>query len=356
MSSSRTLTAACHCRSVSFTLTIPTSALPLRTHICNCTICRTTHGALASFHATLPSDIKPSFIAASGPDKLTAYRHAHATSTRYFCSTCGCHIGDQMVSEEIWNISISIFDANANEGVWTIDEHLFTGSTADGGLSALLPRIEGRELKRWDTQPGALSISDSSFSSHGQDAEEDTLLAKCHCGGISFTISRPRDEFVDSPASKKWIHPSDPTKWLALVDVCRDCRLVTGAHTLAWLFVAKDHITPPLPSNLLIGTSKCYRSSKGVYRTFCGTCGATVFYTEASRLDIVDVATGLLHAADGVMLGSWAWWRTERLGYPDDGRTYDRAFTDSLTEGLQGWGLKTHGEVRDLVVGSETTE
>ncbi|KAL5041598.1 hypothetical protein BDW71DRAFT_191548 [Aspergillus fruticulosus] len=355
MSSSKTVTAACHCRSVSLTLTIPTSALPLRSHICNCTICRTTHGALASFHAPLPSDVKPSFIDASSLDKLTAYRHAQATSTRYFCSTCGCHIGDQMDSEGIWNVSISIFDENANEGVWVIDEHYFTDSTVDGGLSALLPRIEGSEVKRWDTQPGGLSISNSSLSSHGQNTAEDTLLARCHCGGISFTISRPRDEFIDSPTSKKWIHPSDVSKWLALVDVCRDCRLVTGAHTLAWLFVAKDHIAPSLPEDLLIGTSKCYESSKGVYRTFCGTCGATVFYSQVSRPDIVDVATGILRAAEGVMLGSWAWWRTVRLGYPDDGRSYDRAFTDSLTEGLQEWGMETHGEVRDFVVGSETT-
>ncbi|KAL4974597.1 Mss4-like protein [Aspergillus desertorum] len=356
MSSTKTLTAACHCGSVNFTLTIPTSALPLGAHICNCAICRTTHGALASFHAPVPPDIKPSFTAQSSLEKLTAYRHAHATSTRYFCSTCGCHIGDQMEGDGIWNISISIFDENANEGAWVIDEHYFTRSTADGGLSALLPRIEGRELNRWDTQPGGLSDPNSfSPTPHVQSTEGDLLLARCHCGGVSFTISRPRDEFIHSPASKKWIHSSDPSKWLALVDVCRDCRLVTGAHTLAWLFVAKDHVAPPLPENLLTGTSKCYESSNGVYRTFCGTCGATVFYSEASRPDILDVSTGILHASDGVMLGSWAWWRTVRLGYPDDGRSYDRAFTDSLAEGLQEWGMKMHGEVQDFIVGSEMT-
>ncbi|KAL4925619.1 uncharacterized protein BDV17DRAFT_271892 [Aspergillus undulatus] len=59
--------------------------------------------------------------------------------------------------------------------------------------------------------------------------------------------------FIESPSRKKWIHPADTTKWLALIDVCRDCRLVTGTHAVPWLYVPKDHMTPPLPDDLLIG-------------------------------------------------------------------------------------------------------
>ncbi|KAL4971546.1 Mss4-like protein [Aspergillus desertorum] len=113
----KALTAICHCRNVHFTLTIPTPSLPLRTHICNCTICRRTHGALASFRAPLPSGIEPEFITTLSPDNLTEYRHPQATSVKYFCSSCGCHIGDRMDDTGIWNISASIFDGNANQGV-----------------------------------------------------------------------------------------------------------------------------------------------------------------------------------------------------------------------------------------------
>ncbi|KAL4971547.1 hypothetical protein BDW66DRAFT_155548 [Aspergillus desertorum] len=137
---------------------------------------------------------------------------------------------------------------------------------------------------------------------------------------------------------------------LALVDVCRDCRLVAGAHAIGWLYVAKDHIIPAIPDDLLIGTSKRYESSPGVSRTFCGTCGATVFFGHTNRPDIVDVATGILHARGGVMLGNWAWWRTSRLAFPKDGCSYDQQFTDALTEGLQKWGRRTHGETRELEI------
>ncbi|KAL4904078.1 Mss4-like protein [Aspergillus multicolor] len=354
MSSTKILTASCHCRSVHFTLSLPTSSLPLRTHICNCTICRRTHGALATFHAPLPLGIEPFFIAPSILDSLTGYRHAHATSTKYFCSTCGCHIGDRMDDDDIWNISISIFDenTNANEDVWVIDEHYFTSSTRDGGLAALLPKIGERKLKTFDTQPGGVVIPDCESHQH-QDDDENKLLARCHCGGISFAISRPQKNFINSPSSKKWIHPGDTTKWLALIDVCRDCRLTTGAHAVPWLYVPRDHISPPLPDDLLLGTSKSYKSSNGVRRTFCGACGATVFFGHVNRPHILDVAVGIIHSDEGVMLGNWALWKTDALISADDGQRYDQAFTDALTEGLREWGVRTHGEVRNLVVEEE---
>ncbi|KAL4937349.1 hypothetical protein BDV06DRAFT_232647 [Aspergillus oleicola] len=359
MSETKTLTATCHCRSVHFTVSLPISTLPLRTHLCHCSICRTTHGALASFHAPLPLGIEASFLAPSNPKNMTGYKHATAQSTKYFCSICGCHIADRTKGwgeGGPWNVSISIFDeignGNGNEGVWVINEHYFVTGTGNGGFAALLPTIGGRKVKVYEAQPGGVSFSDASAPLSNAC---EKLLAQCHCGGISFSISRPKPSFITSPENQGWIHPSDPTKWLALIDVCRDCRLVTGTHVIAWLFVARDHITPLLLDNLLIGTSKAYQSSEGVRRTFCGQCGATVFYSHVSRPGIVDVATGILRSKD-VMLGDWAVWRTSRLGYTNDGIEYDRDFTQALSDSLREWGLKTHGEIRDLVVGSETHE
>ncbi|KAL3461704.1 Mss4-like protein [Aspergillus heterothallicus] len=338
--STKTLTARCHCGATNFTLTLPTSSLPLQTHLCHCTTCRTVHGAPAAFHAHLPDGVAPDFISPSALDKTTGYRHAHAQATRHFCSTCGCHIGDCAEDAERWYVSVSIFDANANEGVWEIAEHVFTSSTKDGGLAALVPRINGKEVRVWNPENG----SEGDTKHHdGSDEGEDTLLAKCHCGGVEFNISHPRRDFIDSPAGESWIRRFDPTRWLASVDACSDCRLVTGTHVICWLFVPPDHISPRLPEDLLIGTSKSYKSSEDVHRTFCGRCGATVFYSVRDRPEILDVAVGILRHKDGFLLDDWAYWKTEKLGSQHDGIQYDEAFTRGLAEGMREWGRRKYG-------------
>jgi hypothetical protein len=247
-----------------------------------------------------------------------------------------------------------VFDANANEGAWEIAQHVYTASAKDGGFAALLPTIAGKEVKVWNPAPSDESgeIDDALGLSGDTQDDHDTLLAKCHCGGVSFNISRPRQEFVDSPDGEKWVMRSNPTKWLASLDACSDCRLVTGAHVIGWLFVPTDHTSPPLPEDLLVGTSKVYNSSEEVSRTFCGRCGATIFYSEVGRPGIVDVAIGILRHKDGVMLDDWALWRTARLAWAENGFKYDEAFTRSLAQGLQEWGRRTHGKVRDFAVGT----
>lgn len=97
-----------------------------------------------------------------------------------------------------------------------------------------------------------------------------------------------------------------------------------------------------------------YESSEGVRRTFCGTCGATVFYSHKERPGIVDVATGILRAAEGVMLGNWVVWRTARVGFVEDGLKYDFGFTRGLEDGLREWGVRMDGESTDFGVGAET--
>ncbi|KAL5336005.1 Mss4-like protein [Aspergillus crustosus] len=368
MSETKTLTARCHCSTTHFTLPFPSTTLPLQVHLCHCTICRTTHGAHAAFHAPLPAGIAPKFISPSGLHTTTTYKHAAAHSFRHFCTTCGCHIGDRSLDGATWTISISLFDTadspdeNGIGGMWVFNEHIYTASTGDGGLASLLPTINNRELTSWDTERGnepAIVNEPTNLNTDTDtdtnidtetDLEDDTLLAECHCGGISFNISRPRPEYLSSPLSKDWMHLSNNKKWQAILDACSDCRLVTGAHVIGWLFVPVDHISPALPETLLLGTSKSYKSSENVNRTFCGTCGATVFYSERSRPGIVDIATGILRGRKGVMVGDWAVWRTARVGYVDDGLKYDEAFTRSLTEGLQEWGRKVDGDVRDFEV------
>jgi hypothetical protein len=233
--------------------------------------------------------------------------------------------------------------------------HCFTNSSADGGLSALFSHIDGRKLEIVNPQE-ITSISatkddrgDIRTDKAGPGSASEELLAECHCGGVSFTISRPQEEFITSAKSQGWLHPSDTNKWLALLDLCDDCRLVDGTNIMAWTFVPVDHISPHPSANLRIGSSKRYRSSKDVLRTFCGTCGATVFYSCASRPGIVDVAVGILRAPEGTMAENWLIWRAGRVGAVDDGLKYDPAFSRALIEGMARWGGE-RGMPEDFVV------
>jgi hypothetical protein len=245
---------------VHFTITIPTDHLPLKIKLCHCSLCRSTQGTPCSFTAALPPGVEPQFVAPSHINALTPYTY---TDTRFFRSTCGCHIGGSNSTEGRWFISSAIFNGNdsQDEGVWVYDEHVFTGSSADGGISGLVASVGGRRLGVSNPAPAsapARSPSDTPTSPHNRDS----LQAQCHCAGVSFTITRPRADFLTTPMSNGLTHPSDRTKWLASLDLCTDCRLVNGTNVIGWMFVPLDHISPsPAAPDLLLGSSKTYHSS-----------------------------------------------------------------------------------------------
>ncbi|KAJ5309051.1 hypothetical protein PENANT_c020G10330 [Penicillium antarcticum] len=284
-------------------------------------------------------------------DNLTRYNHASALGTRHFCSKCGCHVGDLGIDDGNWTISTAIF-TEPNIGLWNMWSHCFTDSSADGGFSALFSHIDGQRLEivnPGDTSDSSKKDASGNIQSSEAGSTSEDLLAQCHCGGVSFNISRPQQEFITSTASEGWLHPSDTSKWLALLDLCDDCRLVDGTNIMAWTFVPVNHISPHISADLIIGSSKSYRSSKDVLRTFCGTCGATVFYSCASRPGIVDVAVGILRAPEGTMAEKWLIWRAGRIGAASDGLKYDAAFSTALIEGMARWGGE-HGMPGDFVV------
>ncbi|KAJ5877142.1 hypothetical protein N7455_000607 [Penicillium solitum] len=348
MADNKTLTAACHCQSIHFTITIPAVALPLKVHICHCSVCRYTHGTPCIFHAPLPADVIPQFVVPSSIDNLTPYNHAESQGTRHFCSTCGCHIGDKSHDDGGWVISTAIF-TEPNQGLWEMRSHAFTNSSLDGGLSAIFSHIGGRQLDVFNPET-SLDVSNSgdSIRTDAVENEDEELRAECHCGGVSFSIARPRKEFLASPASEGWVLSRDTSKWLALLDLCDDCRLVDGSNVIAWMFVPVDHISPSPLGDSIIGSSKSYKSSEEVLRTFCGTCGATVFYSCTDRPGIVDVAVGILRAPEGVMVENWALWRG-RISSGDDGLKYDPGFSRALIEGLKVWGNR-RGMPEDFVL------
>ena len=355
-----TLTARCSCGSVHLKLEVPTAKLPLRVHTCSCTICRYTHGTMCIFHFIVPDTIQPEFIAPSSKDNLTGYKHATSKSERFFCSKCGCHIGDcSMDDNQQWNFASSIF-TDHSEDVFQIKINCLTDCAPGGSVADWLPRIGDRELTTWnpaaDDPEWDLSVAESKkeFDADGNER----LRAQCHCGGVSFTIPRPTLAGIkDDPYIKKWISPEDPNKWDAMIDVCNDCRLVDGTHFAAWTFVPGQRLEPPMKHDLSnYQAMKVYHSSPGVYRGFCGTCGATVAYScdERAPTDkqaVVDISIGILRAPNDVFAQDWLTWRTSRVGWKDAGMKYDPVFVKSLEEGLAAWGERTHGKVLDIIIG-----
>ncbi|KAK2794258.1 hypothetical protein FQN51_000892 [Onygenales sp. PD_10] len=359
----RTLTAQCHCKAIHYTLTTPLSLLPLPVHLCHCSLCRYTHGAPCVFHADLPPSINPSWIHPSGPHALTTYQPSADTTRRMaFCSTCGCQIGTVAASgEERWTVSTSIFSTDHTTDNFAIDKHIFVdGDSVPGwGFHHLLPRVAGREMKfyaRDNTGPllpasrqlAANPTSDSTTApdtAQGEDSntDSDRLHASCHCGGISFSFPRPTPDVLADPIYESRISPFTPRKWIASLDLCGDCRLVTGTHVIAWTFIPLHLLQPAMGPDYAIGTAKTYESSEGVRRAFCGTCGATAFYWCEERPKWVDVALGLVRAPGGVMAEDWVTWRGG-VGREFSGEEFDGEFSRAVVAGLEAWGGMAGGK------------
>lgn len=364
--SSKTLTAQCYCKSIHFTITVPAPSLPLPVHLCHCQTCRYTHGTLCIFHASLPRGVRPVFVSPSSlASSATGYVHTSgALSERLFCSTCGCHFGDRDLepdkeSGEVgWRVATSIFDTHA-EDTFQIRTHCFTNSALAGGLYEWLPTMDGRPVHVWNPDPSDASFPPppgekdrprQEFDAHGGER----LRAQCHCGGVSFTIPRPTvpevrgDEFL-----RRFVSPLEKDRWVATLDACDDCRLVDGTHVAAWTFVPLALLEPRIGPDLQIGTAKTFASSEGVLRSFCGVCGATVFFDceerrPSEKSHVVDVAVGILRAPEGILAERWLTWRTGRVAWYKCGEKFDPVFARSLAKGIDEWGKQKYGKSLDF--------
>ncbi|KAI0487368.1 hypothetical protein F4859DRAFT_464712 [Xylaria cf. heliscus] len=179
---------------------------------------------------------------------------------------------------------------------------------------------------------------------------------------------RPRK--TETPPAEE----AQPRRYLAGTCACRSCRLTSGFEIQTWAFVPRANIffhihesqrgssasgswTPPslsesneggdivpldfeaLPPDILTS----YESSEGVRREFCSHCGATVFWRDRWRPEIIDVSVGLLDAAEGARAETWLDWWTERVSFAEDatnGRTgeiakHANSLIESLAEGLR---------------------
>ncbi|CEJ89088.1 hypothetical protein VHEMI04980 [[Torrubiella] hemipterigena] len=345
MADTKTLEGKCLCGSVHFTLQIPTSVLPLKTYMCHCSTCRYATGGPCIFHAALPETLRPVFIAPSSEKNMKSFRMENCGYTLNFCSTCGCHITAIGLDDGSWTVSTSVLNMS-NADVVNYSSHVFSKSAKDGGVSDVITRISGKDVPSWnppDDDPSSKPTENE--PGVGPDGQE-RLRAKCRCGGVSFTIARPQAEDSENPFVKQHVvSATNPLKWMASLDVCDDCRLTTGTTVVAWTFVCINRIEPKMPLDFQFGTMKTYKSSEDVLRSFCGDCGATIFYydvVDPRKTNVVDIAVGILRAPEGPMADNWLTWRN-KVAHADNGRQYDEAFTNAVVTGMTKWTEDRYG-------------
>lgn len=341
----RTVHFSCACRQVTGSFKAHDRALPLPLTLCHCTTCRHQSGLLCNSYATLPQGAE---FQVNGP--LEFYK-ASKTVFRFFCSNCGANVYVEDTDTEDRDLCTGVLEEA--EGVVRLKHHIFVADSKDGGLSDWVPDVDawegfskgGRKLDaEWK----------EGFQARGERAEE--LQAYCHCKGVRFKITRPDESSADLSAPRGdivgpsateqdssrddaiWWLRENGTKYLGGTCACNECRLASGFDIQAWAFVPKANIRQPGGKSLDFGagTLKRYDSSEGVYREFCGKCGATVFWHSDSRPDLIDVSAGLLDAEEGARAESWLGWKTERVSFEEEAQNKD--LIARLSAGLKHWG------------------
>ncbi|SPO06274.1 related to DUF636 domain protein [Cephalotrichum gorgonifer] len=344
--------------------------------MCHCDSCRHATGEICvSYHpieAPVLSDL----------NNTSTYTSSDGW-TRHFCATCGCHILRRRESDGSpeYEVATGILIGSSSDkpGLTVVfKRHVEVSDTKDGGSSVWISEVDGNKI---DLDPEPQSV-DHAVKRHPTETRtpKDALPASCDCGTVSFHITRPdatsllpRSNFPDlthaycsTPAStlsnpsnvKWWLCPGE--KYRAGTCTCRSCRLISGFEIQTWAFVPRSNIhfhapspgsvdgttTVPLDFQTLpAGILTSYASSPDVQREFCGGCGATVFWHDKWRPDLIDVSVGLLRAEDGARAEAWLDWWTERVSFSDDAETgrvesqarWARGLVSGLEKGLELW-------------------
>ncbi|KAK0753655.1 Mss4-like protein [Schizothecium vesticola] len=326
-----TITISCLCETAHQTLPSPTDLSDVT--CCGCASCRHLSGQLWTTYTPLAS---PPSLA-----NLTSYSPSPSTTT-YFCSTCGCHLFRRHsdTHEPRWEVTTGTIISSPPI---PLPEALTitTTTTHDKPTPTATNEPLSTSLYRLFTPLLSPALSPAPLP--------PLLHASCHCTRITFTITPPSassflpsSPFADlllpycrhppnvtsNPSSLKW-WLRDP--YLAGTCACRSCRLASGFEAQAWAFVPRFNIhfgptADPLvtfPRPLL----QSYASSPaaGAVREFCPTCGATVFWHDAHRPDLIDVSVGLLCASSDCEGSSpvaaaypYLYWWTERTSFAEE--------------------------------------
>jgi len=93
---------------------------------------------------------------------------------------------------------------------------------------------------------------------------------------------------------------------------CRSCRLAFGAPFVAWATF------PAASFRLDRGKLAEYRSSQGVTRGFCGSCGSGITYRNERRIEELDVALATLDDP-GPLRPEYHIWVSQKLPWVEPG-------------------------------------
>lgn len=240
--------------------------------------------------------------------------------------------------------------------------HMWVEDTLDGGATRFITHIGSSRLRRYLQEPSAareVSLGWCATQSISKTSESEIIYAHCHCRGVEFYI-RPPDE-NSKAATSDWpdlLVPDEtgasanitnhpwwlPTKdrYLAGTCACRSCTRASGFDITFWAFVPTANITLdaegkiPFTRASYWGSMKSYHSRKDVTRSFCGICGASVFYDRDSRPSLVDVAVGLLDAPSGARAEEILAWWTGRVSFRE--YALNKGLVNGLEKGLEEWG------------------
>jgi hypothetical protein len=102
--------------------------------------------------------------------------------------------------------------------------------------------------------------------------ESATVPGACLCGAVRFGIALP-------------------TLFCAHCH-CSMCRRAHGAGFVTWIAVTTDRFTLVAGNDRLVR----YRSSDHGTRSFCGTCGSTLFFESTQRPDHIDIVLANMQA------------------------------------------------------------
>ncbi|NKC01942.1 MAG: GFA family protein [Pseudomonadales bacterium] len=98
-------------------------------------------------------------------------------------------------------------------------------------------------------------------------AVEFPIFGGCFCGYVKYQIS-------EMPSSVGICH-------------CESCRRIAGAESVGWAVMNKDALS------FTEGSTRDFRSSESVERTFCERCGTTLTYHRDGR-ELIDVTLATL--------------------------------------------------------------
>ena len=337
---------ACLCRQVRAHVDVPRSCFPLRAYICHSTASRRLSGLLSITFCDLPQG--SSAIEVEGN---TCSYDLDPNWSIVFCGQCGTPIYQK--NKVASSVKLHTGTLNFDDTAVVFSGQCCADQTKDGGLSVWLDYPNSKKTEGCMLHQQTAPVNRMDTPKNPPD-----INASCHCGGVQFAITPPNEAStqISSPYSNllvpyhsgspkneedtKWWLRADGKKYFAGTCACTSCRLASGNDVQTWVFVPKVNIRQMggSPFEFHTGALKQYVSSAGVYRNFCGSCSATIFWRSDRRPGLIDVSTGLLDAESGARAEELLEWATAKVSFQGDAQNL--AFITTLGEGLRKWGAR----------------